>query len=382
METRSGAVLRNARFGIIKTVITYILQFVLRTVIIYTLGVEYVGLNGLFSNILGCLSLAELGFGTAIVVSMYKPVAENDEETVKSLLRLYKKVYAIISVIVFVLGLAITPFLSFLIKTGVPENTNIYVVYLLLLLNTCVSYFAANKRSLLFVYQRNDIENKIKTICTIVLYSLQIAVLLLFKDFYVYMSLLPIITMLEGVIISLVAHKKFPFIKGKAEKIGAETKKEVLSNIKALSWHQLGGVLVLCTDNIIISSMLGGLNELGIYSNYTMITTCILAIITILTNSFQASIGNMLASEPVETAYIKFRQINFIFSFIVGFCTICLYVLAQEFIVIWLNSSDCLLANRTLLLICISFFLGNSVITPNMYNIALGLVRHNIWKPY
>ena len=151
METRSGAVLRNARFGIIKTVITYILQFVLRTVIIYTLGVEYVGLNGLFSNILGCLSLAELGFGTAIVVSMYKPVAENDEETVKSLLRLYKKVYAIISVIVFVLGLAITPFLSFLIKTGVPENTNIYVVYLLLLLNTCVSYFAANKRSLLFV---------------------------------------------------------------------------------------------------------------------------------------------------------------------------------------------------------------------------------------
>lgn len=380
--TRSKAVIRNARTGFIKTLITYILQFVVRTIIMYTLGAEYVGLNGLFSNILGCLSLAELGFGTAIVVSLYKPVAENDEETVKSLIKLYSKVYAIISIIILLIGLAVMPFIKYLIKAGTPENVNIYVIYSLLLLNTVISYFAANKRSLLFVYQRNDIENNVKTISTIIMYTLQIVSLLLFKNYYIYMSIMPITTMVESLIIVFIANKKFVFIKGKAQALSDTAKKEVVSNIKALSWHQIGGVLVLCTDNIIISSMLGGLKELGIYSNYTMITTCILAVITILINSFQAGIGNLLASESTENTYTKFKQINLVFSFIVSFCAICIFVLAQDFVLCWLKKSDCLLSYPTLLAICFSFYFSNSVITPNMYNVALGLVKYNIWKPF
>lgn len=380
--TRSKAVIRNAKTGFIKTLIAYILQFVVRAIIMYTLGAEYVGLNGLFSNILGCLSLAELGFGTAIVVSLYKPVAENDEETVKSLIKLYSKVYAIISIIILIIGLTMMPFIKYLIKAGTPEGINIYIIYLLLLINTVISYFAANKRSLLFVYQRNDIENNVKTISTIIMYALQITSLLLFKNYYIYMSIMPITTMIESLVIVLIANRKFVFIKGKAQALSQSVKKEVVSNIRALSWHQIGGVLVLCTDNIIISAMLGGLKELGIYSNYTMITTCILAVITILINSFQAGIGNLLASESKENTYIKFKQINLIFSFIVGFCSICMLVLAQDFVLFWLKSSDSLLSFPILLAICFSFYFSNSVITPNMYNVALGLVRYNIWKPF
>lgn len=380
--TRSKAVIRNARTGFIKTIVAYILQFVVRTIIMYTLGAEYVGLNGLFSNILGCLSLAELGFGTAIVVSLYKPVAENDEETIKSLIKLYSKVYAIISIVILVIGLAVMPTIKFLIKAGTPENINIYIIYLLLLINTVISYFAANRRSLLFVYQRNDIENNVKTICTTIMYALQIAFLLLFKNYYVYMSIMPITTMVESLIIVAIANKKFTFIKGKAQALSKDAKKEVISNIKALSWHQIGGVLVLCTDNIIISAMLGGLKELGIYSNYTMITTCVLAVITILINSFQASVGNLLASESTENTYTKFKQINLMFSFIVGFCSICIFVLAQDFVLFWLKKSECLLSYPVLLAICFSFYFSNCVITPNMYNVALGLVKYNIWKPF
>lgn len=382
MLTRSKAVIRNAKTGIIKTIITYILQFVIRTILVYTLGVEYVGLNGLFSNILGCLSLAELGFGTAIVVSLYKPVAENDENTVKSLISMYSKVYAIISATIFVVGLAIMPFIRFLIRTGIPTGINIYIIYLLLLLNTVISYFSANRRSLLFVYQRNDVENNIKTCCTIIMYALQVIALVLFKNYYVYMVVLPIMTAIESLLIICVTNKKYAFIRGKAQKLPPNVKQEVITNVKALSWHQVGGVLVLCTDNIIISAMLGGLTELGVYANYTMITTCILSLINILINSFQAGIGNLLASENIEKTYNKFRQINFLFNFIVSFCTICIFVLSQDFILVWLKSTDCLLPTSTLLLICFSFYFSNSVITPNMYNVALGLVRYNVWKPF
>lgn len=379
---RTGSVLRNAKTGLIKTIITYVLQFVVRTILIYTLGAEYVGLGGLFTNILGCLSLAELGFGTAIVVSMYKPVADGDIETVKSLNKLYVKIYSIISFVILVVGLSIMPFLRYLIKGGVPNNLNIYVVYILLLINTVISYFAANKRSLLFVYQRNDIENNIVSFCTILMTLLQIVILLIFKNYYMYMMILPLMTLLQTLLIILFANKKLPFIKEKAKPLNEETKNEVKGYVKALSWHQLGGVLVLCTDNIIISAMLGGLRELGIYSNYTMITVNLLAIITMLISAFQASVGNMLAVKEKKECYIKFLQLNIIFNFLIAFCTVCVFVLIQPFMMVWLRRPDYLLSMPNVILICLSFFFGNFVITPNMFNVALGTVKHSTWKPF
>ena len=162
--SRTDNVKRNIFFNVLKFATQMVSQFVLRTILIYTLGVKYIGLNGLFTNIFAFLNLAELGVGSAIVFSMYKPIAENDVEKIKTLQNIYKKFYFIISIVILAIGLCITPLLKYLVKTKTPLDINIYVLFIMYLVNTISSYFSAHKRSLLFAYQRNDIENKVKTV--------------------------------------------------------------------------------------------------------------------------------------------------------------------------------------------------------------------------
>ena len=181
--SRTDNIKKNLIFNMIKFVTQIVLQFVLRTVLIYYMGAEYLGLNGLFTNIFNFLNLAELGIGSAIVFSMYKPIADGDTEKVKALQNLYKKYYKVITFIVLGLGLLIMPFLKFFIKGDVTVDINIYLLYFLYLINTLGSYISAHKRSLLFAHQRNDVENKVKTMCLFGMSVLQIVVLILFKNY-------------------------------------------------------------------------------------------------------------------------------------------------------------------------------------------------------
>ena len=270
--TRTQNIRKNLIFNIIKYVTNLLLQFVLRTVLIYYMGAEYLGLNGLFTNIFSFLNLAELGIGSAIVFSMYKPIADNDVEKIKSLEHLYKKFYIIISIIVGTIGLAITPFIKYLMNGGVSVNINIYILYIMYLVYTLVGYWSAHKRSLLFAYQRNDVENKIKTICIVGMSLIQIVVLVLFKNYYIYFSISILFTLIECILIQVYANKLFPEISGKTHPLDKETKKEITRNVTAISMHKIGGAVVFSTDNILISTFLGVV-VLGAYSNYALITS-------------------------------------------------------------------------------------------------------------
>lgn len=217
--TRTQNVKRNLVFNIVKYIAQIILQFVLRTAFIYTIGTEYLGLNGLFSNIFQFLNLAELGVGSAIVFAMYKPIAEKDIEKVKALQNLYKKFYLIIALVVLAIGGILTPFLNVFIKdtSEIPADINIYILFAMYLFNSVVGYLSAHKRSLLLAYERNDLENKIKTICLFAMSIIQIVILFVLKNYYIYFAANIVFTVVECIVVHIVSNKYFPEINGKAE---------------------------------------------------------------------------------------------------------------------------------------------------------------------
>lgn len=378
--SRTDNVKNNLVFNMIKYVTQLVLQFVLRTVLIYYMGAEYLGLNGLFTNIFNFLNLAELGIGSAIVFSMYKPIAEGDTEKVKALQALYKKYYSIIAIIVFALGIIIMPFIKYFINGEVKVDINIYLLFLLYLINTLGTYLSAHKRSLLFAYQRNDIENKVKTLSLIGMTLLQILVLILFKNYYIYFTVNIIFTILEAILVRAWANKLYPEINGKAETIDKDTKKEITKNVVALSMHKVGTVIVFSTDNILISAMFG-LVLLGAYSNYYLVITSIMAIYSLLSNALSGSVGNLIATRDKEYVYKKYSQINTLFSLFTSFTTICMICLFQPFIKLWTGGGEYLLSLPTVMLICLSYYLTKMRAATNIFKDSAGLFWENRIMP-
>lgn len=378
--SRTENVKKNLIFNMIKFVAQLVLQFVLRTALIYFMGAEYLGLNGLFTNIFSFLNLAELGIGGAIVFSMYKPIAEGDTEKVKTLQNVYKKFYCIVAIIVASLGLILLPFLTYLINGEVGVDINIYVLYVLYLINTLIGYFSAHKKSLLFAYQRNDIENKVKTFCLFGMTLIQIIILFLTKNYYFYFSITIIFTLLECILVHIWANKLFPELNGKAQKLDETTKKQLTKNIAAISMHKVGTVMVLSTDNIIISAILG-LTVLGAYSNYFLITSMLSSIFYLLSDALKGSVGNLIASKEKEYVFEKYSQINFIFSVFSSFATVCLLCLFQPFIELWTGGGVYLLDFSTVILICISFYLNRMRTCTQIFKDTAGIFWQDRFSP-
>ena len=208
---RTKNTLRNIVFGFCYRLLNIILPFISRTAILYILGEQYLGLSSLFTSILSFLSLAELGVGGAMVYSMYKPIAENDTTTIRALLNLYRKFYRAIGTVIFVIGLCLTPFLRLLIHESLPQNINIYILYLLYLLNAVLSYWLfAYKSAVLQAFQRNDVESKIAMFITPLSYAVMLGTLFLTRNYYAYIIWLPIFTTITNVIRLIYVYKNFP----------------------------------------------------------------------------------------------------------------------------------------------------------------------------
>lgn len=378
--SRTQNIKKNVIFLAIKYCTQIVLQFVLRTILIYMLGAEYLGLNGLFTNIFAFLNLAELGIGTAIVYSMYKPIAENDVEKVKSLQKLYKKFYTFIALIVLVVGLSLTPFLKYLIKDNVTVDINIYILYLMYLLNALAGYYSAHKRSLLFAHQRNDVENKIKTGCILSMTIIQIVVLCITKNYYIYFAVNIVFTWLEAVLVKRWANKLYPHINGDAIDIDQVTKKEITKNVAALSLNKIGRAIVGSTDNILISIFLG-ITILGAYSNYYMITFTLSSIIGVLITGVTGSVGDLIATADKEYVLQRYNILKFMFAYYASFATICLICLFQPFIVKWTGGGIYSLDITTVVLISIAFYLSVNRSINQIFNECAGLFWQNRWTP-
>ena len=334
VETRTGNSINNAFFSVVKYVIALICSFTLRTLVIKYFGEEFLGINSLCSNILSILSITELGIGTSLIYKLYKPVAEDDKAKIKSLLLLYKKIYLTLGLIVLVLGICVTPFLGILTKQQT-FNFNKYVIFLIFLVNSVLSYILGHRRALIFVYQKNYIEMIITSVATLIALPFQIIAMCVLKDVYLYVLGTLLITLIDSVILYIVTKNRYKEIKQfEAKEITREDVVEIKKNTFAMAFTKISTVVFKGVDSILVSALFG-VAMLGLYSNYYVIFTYLFAISNMICGAIKASVGNYVASHTKEESYKLFKMINFGFTWFVMFCTISLVVLFQPFMILW-----------------------------------------------
>lgn len=345
---------RNIVFGFLNKIVTLLYPFVLRTIIIQKIGVEYLGLNSLFVSILAVLNMTELGFYSAVVFSMYKPISEDDDVTLCAILNFYRKVYRIVGLIILISGIAILPFIPKLIKGDVPADVNLYILYLIYLADTTLSYFLyAYKGALLNAYQRADIVSSINTITYVITYTLQLFIIIKTKDFYLYVIAKVFSTILINISTAVCTKKLFPQLECKGV-LDESVKDQIKVKIKGLMINKITGVSRNCFDSIFLS-MYVGLVETAIYNNYYLILHAVTGFVIILTGSMEAGIGNSVAMESEEKNYEDFRKINFIFMWISSWCFTCMLCLYQPFTELFFGK-DMLFPFATMVVFCLYFY--------------------------
>lgn len=369
---------RNALWGFVEKIIQMLLPFCTRTLILRLIGEKYLGLNGLFTSIISVLNMADLGFGAAIVYSMYKPIADNDTDALCALLNFYKKVYRIIGFVVLAIGMAIMPFLRYLIAGDVPQDINIYVLFAIYLCNVVASYwFFAYKKSLLSAYHRNDVATKISTGLLIGQYGLQILFLLLFNNYYVYILVLPVITLAGNILTSVVSKKLFPDIicRGVME---AGAKRAINKQVKGAFLGKLCGTTRNSLDSMFISSSLG-LTQVAMYDSYYYILRSVHNLLNVATTSMIGGVGNSIAKESKEKNYKDFLKFTFLYSWISAWCACCMLCLYQPFMRLWIGE-NLMLPFHTMVLFCIYLYIISATDIQNVYYTARGLWWEGRWR--
>lgn len=354
-QSRIKNSLRNSKWRFLYKIIFFFFPFFIKRIIIQKLGIEYLGLSGLFSSVLSVLSLAELGFNTAIVYSLYKPVSENNISLVCSILSYFRKIYRIIGITILTLGLIISPFLSYFIKGEIPSDVNIYILYYIYLFNTSVSYFLFSYRGCIFsAFQRNDIETKITMITNLFMYVIQLVVLFLFNNYYTYVIVIPISTIISNLFIYIFAKTYFPEYTPNGI-IDLELRKKIKSQVKGILVGRICSVLESALDVIIISWLIG-LRDVAIYNNYLLVMNGLIGILAVIPDSMKNSIGNSVATESVAKNYNDYVKFNFIYMYIVGIVSVCMFCLYQDFMTLWIGK-DYLFSLKIVILICIHFYI-------------------------
>lgn len=376
---RTNNTIRNMKWGYINRIINIILPFIFRTVMIKVLGAEYLGINSLFVSILQVLSLSELGFGSAMVYSMYKPIAEDDNDTLCALLNFYKRVYSVIGCIIMGVGLILVPFIPHMISGTYPDTINIYIVYIIFLLNTAVSYFLfAYKGALINAFQRNDIESKISTIISLFRYGLEIIVIYMTKQYYYYLFVGLAATLLNNLLKLWYTNRVFPELKCRGI-LGTKYKNEIKSNVLALMCHKIGGTILNSADNIVLSAFMGVV-VVANYSNYYYVMNAVEAIVIVCFTGMTAGIGNSFATETVEKNRTDFKHVLFFNAWIVAWCCVCFICLYQDFMQLWVGKKY-MLSNGIVLLIVLYFFIHCIRRTIIVFRDGAGMWQDNKWQP-
>ncbi len=377
MKTRSRTEysLLNILTGIGGYFFNTILGFVCRIVFVRCLAADYLGVNGLFTNILSMLSLAELGVGGAIVYALYKPLAENDEEKIASLMKVYSTAYQIIGLVVAVVGLAMMPFIKFVIKEPPNIIESIYLLYAINLFNTASTYFFSYRSSLLIASQRNYLVSGISYAITTVQSILQMIALLLFRNYLVYLIIQTIGGLAYNIIISYIATKYFPCIlKKDVQPLPKDEKKALFTNVRDLMVYKVSGLLVNSTDNILIT-FFGGLVTTGIASNYTLLVNTLNSLLSQVFNGLTASIGNHNASETKEKQYKMFSFLNMMNFWIFGWAALGIYFCSSDLVKLCFGEEYVLSAEIPFIM-AVNFFTVGMMNAVWTYKHTMGLFRY------
>lgn len=379
-KTRTQNVIKNMWVGTLFQMISLILGFVSRTIFIKILGSEYLGLNSLFTNILTILSFAELGIGNAIIFSMYKPLTNNDYKKLKKLTNFYKEIYTKIALVMIGIGLIIIPFIPHIIKEIPQIKESIYLIYVIFLLDTSVSYFFSFRTSIISADQKNYIIITYTHIFRIIQITLQLTLLYFTHNYMLYLILQLLNTIVTQVFLSNKSKKMYPeLVKLDNEHLELKERKSIFSNVKALFTYKFASVILNGTDSIIISKYLG-LVTLGLYSNYYLIINALAQIISQILNAFTSSIGNLLAKESIDKEKKIFNQLFYFTGLIYCIVGTCLYLLFNDFIQIWLGK-EYLLSNFVVAMIVGHLCFNGMQFATFTYRNAAGEFNHYRYAP-
>lgn len=363
--------IKNYIIQLIKNIITIIFLFIGQSTFIKILGVEYNGLNGLFSNILTVLNLFELGISSSITYNLYKYIKNNNKETIKSIMHFYKKSYNYISILILTIGLSITPFIKYIVK-DIKVDINLYLIYILFLLSTVSTYILSYKRNLIIANQKNYIINIIQIIYIIILNLLQISILYITKNYYLYLIIKIICILLENIMINIKTNKLYPYLLEKNIKpLDKSIKENIINRVKALIIHKVSGAVTNGTDNILISSVLG-IATVGLYTNYNYIISAVNKLFGNVISSIMPSIGNLLIENNKEKNYETFKKIRFLNFWISVFTSTCILLITEPFIKIWLGK-DYLLQTSVLIVLVINYFQTMMRKTYSVFKDAAGI---------
>lgn len=368
---RVKAAARNIIFGYIGNLTTQLLGFVLRTIFIQHLGRTLNGVNALYTGILSVLSMAELGIGTALNYSLYKPVIHKDYEKIKSYMLLYKKAYRIIGFVVAGIGLVIVPFLPYLVKQ--PEGVtlrDLTLYYLIFLFNTVSSYFVAYKYSLVNAEQKNYIQTNIITVTKMITVTLQIIVILTTGNFYAYLLTAATVELLQKIFVSRYLNNMYPYLKEKDIKpLTKEEVGEVVRKTKALVLHKVGDVARLQTDAMIISAFIN-VTLSGIVDNYNLVISSVSNFVNIIFNSVLSSFGNLIATESRQKQYEIFKVYRFFACWIYGFSATGFLLLLTPLVLLWLGPDNVLPVAAVTCILIDYYFKGERIVLSNFKTAA------------
>ncbi|MCI9595222.1 MAG: hypothetical protein HFG51_14045 [Lachnospiraceae bacterium] len=378
--SRTENSIRNIKFAIAFQTLTILASFFTRKIFVLVLSKEYLGLDGTFSSVLTLLSLTELGIGAAITYSLYQPLAEEDRKQIVSLMNLYKKAYRIISIVIIILGICFIPFLTRLIK-DIPNIPHIYNIYLFFVLNTAVSYLYVYKQSLIIADQKQYIVSIYHYSLKFLMYLFQAGLIWITHNYFLYLGVQLVSTIIENVMIFYLADKMYPYLKTlKPASLPLDTKKTIIKNTTAMLAHKIGSIIVNGTDNLLISYF-AGIIYVGLYSNYLMIINGLTSVYQLLYKSITASIGNLGATEKNSRNVIDvFYRLNFITGWLYGFSMVCLIVLFNPFIEIWIGK-EYLFPQYIVIIIAVNFYVSGMRKSVLTFREAYGLYWYDRYKP-
>lgn len=377
---RSINSLKNILTSVGGQTLTIVLQFLSRTIFIYTLGIEYLGISSLFTNILQVLNITELGIGSAIVFSLFKPLAENDAYQISAIMNFLKKVYYLVGLLIGAIGIILIPFLPFIITdtTVVDEINLIFILFLFQSVSTY--FFKAYKVSIIKADQKGYVYNIIKHSINTVTVIAQIVILLIFKSFILYLILGIVSNIIVNLLVSKKVDKLYPFLReNKGIVLDSVQKKEIYKNIFGISMYKINSTIVRSTDSIVISSFISTI-AVGMYSNYYLIVSSLITLTKLVFSSFTASIGNLFVTEDNERNNFIFRCISFFSFWLYGFFAISLWILINHFIVVWIGP-DFLFPEYIVAIIVLDFLMDGYQQVVISYKDACGLFWHGRYRP-
>ena len=376
-RTKNAA--RNIVFDGTLEMVNMLFPFVIRSVMLHCLGTEYLGLNGLFKSLLTFLNLAELGVGSAMVFSMYKPIAEDDTPVICALLRLYRTLYRIIGLAVAVVGLLLMPVLPNLIKGDLPADMNLYILYLMNLGNTVVTYWLfAYKSSLLQAHQRRDVISKVSLAVRITEYILKILILVFTRNYYIYLTVQLLCQIAINLLTAVCASKMYPRYVPEG-KLPKEKTMDIFRRVRDLFTSKLSATIFDSADTLVISSFMG-LTILSEYQNYYFVITALRMMLVVALNACMAGVGNKLVMESKEENYRDLERISFLFLWLLGVSSSMLLCVYQPFMHVWMGEENMLAVGLVISFVIYYYSMGANKLI-NMFKDAAGIWRIDRWRP-